>query len=154
MPLLSTPRVSNNFFILRKFSSHIRSRRSMWVESGRERRKGEESSLNMEGLLIKLMELIISFSLSFQSRLVYSDFRSSQSTQKWIQIKMHCSYVRSSIGGARVHGKKTINLLACIQRNTNGRVELQMQWACNHIQAIVQYGFERQHLNLMMGEFI
>lgn len=65
---------------------------------------------------------------------------------------MHCLCVRSSIGGERVRGRKTINLLACIQRNMNGRVVVLTQWACNHIQVIVQYGLEQLHLNLTMGK--
>lgn len=108
----------------------------------------------MEGLLIKLMDLIHYFfllSLFLQSQTVYSDFQSSQSTQKWIQIKMHCLYVRSSIGEARVLGRKTINLLACIQKSMSGRVEVQIRWACSHIPAIARYGYAQPLSNLMMG---
>lgn len=65
---------------------------------------------------------------------------------------MHCSYVRSLIEGARVAGRKTINLLACIQKSMNGRVEVQMLWACNHIPAIAQYGYVQPLSNSMMGK--
>lgn len=65
---------------------------------------------------------------------------------------MHCSYVRSLIGGARVLGRKTINLLACIQKSMNGRVEVQMRWACSHIPAIAQYGYVQPLSNSMMGK--
>lgn len=36
----------------------------------------------------------------------------------------------------------------------NGRVEVQIRWACSHIQAIAQYGYVQRHSSSMMGKWM
>lgn len=78
------------------------------------------------------------------------DSQNNRNTQRSIQNKMPYSFAKLLIEEERVHGKKIINLLECIQKSMNGRVVVPVQWDCSHTPATVRFGYERQHWSLTM----